>query len=113
MHEYSIVSALVDRVQREADRHPGAIVRRLHLKIGELAGVEIELLRTAFDTFRPTTVCGVCELAIDRVAARWGCPKCGNAIAPPVRCSKCDTAARLASGDEIILERIELEVPDV
>jgi hydrogenase nickel incorporation protein HypA/HybF len=113
MHEYSIVSSLVDRVQREADRHPGAIVRRLHLSIGELAGVEIELLRTAFETFRTRTICDGSELQIDRVPAKWGCPKCGKAIAPPVRCEDCHTAARLAAGDEIILERIELEVPDV
>jgi hydrogenase nickel incorporation protein HypA/HybF len=113
MHEYSIIASLVERVEREAIRHPGAIVRNLRLQIGEAAGVEIELLRTAFETFRAKTICDGAELAIDRIAARWACPKCGKAIAPPVRCDQCNTAARLAAGDEIILERIELEVPDV
>ena len=113
MHEYSIIASLVERVEREAIRHPGAIVRNLRLQIGEAAGVEIELLRTAFDTFREKTICDVAELAIERVAVRWHCPTCKKAIAPPVRCDACNMAARLAAGDEIILERIELEVPDV
>jgi hydrogenase nickel incorporation protein HypA/HybF len=115
MHEYSIVSALVDRVQREVDARPGAIVHRLHVRIGELAGVEIELLRTAFETFRERSVCDRAELALAVVPAVWQCPRCERAIAPGaiLRCPDCDRPARLAAGDEIILERIEMEVPDV
>ncbi len=113
MHEYSIVASLVDRVQREVDARPGAVVRRLHVRIGELAGVEIELLRTAFETFRERTVCDGAELAIDRVAAVWACPGCGKAIHPPMRCDTCSRGAHLSAGDEIILDRIEMEVTDV
>jgi hydrogenase nickel incorporation protein HypA/HybF len=113
MHEYSIVAALVDRVQREAYAHPGAIVRKLHVRIGELAGVEIELLQTAFETFREKTICEQTDLEIERIAAAWRCTACGQSIerGAPLRC--CDRPAKLAAGDDIILERIELEVPDV
>lgn len=113
MHEYSIVASLVDRVAREANVHPGAIVRRLHVQIGELAGVEIELLRTAFDTFTARTPCDGAELAIAPVAAEWRCDACGNVLpaGSVLRC--CGKPARLVAGDEIVLERIELEVPDV
>ena len=48
MHEYSIVASLIDRVQQEANAHGGTRVHRLHVQIGELAGVEIDLLKTAF-----------------------------------------------------------------
>ena len=48
MHEYSIVAALLDRVDREARAHGAERVQRLHLRIGELSGVEVELLRTAW-----------------------------------------------------------------
>jgi hydrogenase nickel incorporation protein HypA/HybF len=113
MHEYSLVSSLLDRVVREAARHPGAIVRKLHVSIGEVAGVEVSLFRTAFETCRVRTPCENAELAILPIPARWHCPRCGAAIAPPVRCTSCHSAARLATGDEIVLDRIELEVPDV
>jgi hydrogenase nickel incorporation protein HypA/HybF len=114
MHEYSIVSSLVDRVEVEVKKHPGAIARELRVRIGELAGVEIELLCTAYDTFRPKTVCALAELTVDRVVARWQCPRCGAAIErPPLSCLDCKRPAKLVAGDEIILDRIELEVPDV
>ena len=115
MHEYSIVASLVDRVQREVDARPGATVHRLHLRIGELAGVEIELLRTAYETFRARTPCAEAELAIETVPPVWRCSHCDRAIAPGeiLRCSSCGRPARLIAGDDIMLERIEMEVRDV
>jgi len=115
VHEYSIIASLVDRVQREVDARPGAIVRKLYVRIGELAGVELDLLRTAFMTFRERSVCADAELEIEAVPAIWQCARCQRLIAAGevLRCPRCDRPARLASGDDIMLERIEMEVPDV
>jgi hydrogenase nickel incorporation protein HypA/HybF len=114
MHEYSIVSALVDQVARSAP-DPRAKVQRVHVAIGELAGVDVELLRTAFETFRARTVCEDADLTVRAVAAEWRCPRCELALekGAVLRCPGCGRPATLAAGDEIILERIELEVPDV
>jgi hydrogenase nickel incorporation protein HypA/HybF len=115
MHEYSIISALVERVEREVEARPGAVVLRLHVRIGELAGVELDLLRTAFELFRERTVCERAELALELVPAIWRCPRCARVIAPGavLRCADCNRPARLDAGGDIILERIELEVSDV
>ncbi len=115
MHEYSIVSALLDQVEHQLAMHPRATVRRVSVKIGELAGVEIELLRTAYDTIRERSVCASAELAIEAVPAAWQCVGCARAIetGAVLRCPDCGRPARLATGGEIILERIEMEVPDV
>ncbi len=114
MHEYGIVASLVERVAQEATPRR-ARVHRLHVAIGELAGVDVELLQTAYETFRPATVCAEADLAVRVVAAAWTCPGCARALAPgaPLQCPVCGRPARLAAGDEIVLERIELEVPDV
>ncbi len=114
MHEYSIVSALVDQVADAVRGHPGAIVRRVEVAIGELAGVETELLATAFETFRERTVCAAAELVIEARPARWQCPTCKAELArgEVLRCGPCATPARLVSGDEIILQRIELDAHD-
>lgn len=114
MHEYSIVSALVDQVTARARPHPGARVRRVHVAIGELAGVDGELLATAFETFRARTACEGAELVIEPRAAQWICPRCHEAIARggPLRCAACEMPARLDGGDEIVLMRIELEVEE-
>ena len=115
MHEYSIVAALVERVREEADKVGASRVKRLHVRIGDSSGVDVPLLATAFETFRERTICESAELLIDAVETRWSCPTCGALIAPgaKLRCSTCDVPARLSQGAEIILSRIEMEVPDV
>ncbi len=116
MHEYSIVSALVSRVESEAARvGPSSVVKRLHVCIGELAGIDIPLLASAYDLFRDHTVCRDAELVIRAAEAVWKCPSCDLAIARGERlqCPACGRPARLCAGGEIILEKIEMEVPDV
>ena len=115
MHEYSIVGSLIDRVQKEAASHGCIHVHRLHLAIGELSGVELDLLKTAFDTFREGTICEGADLVIESVAATWACPTCDRPIARGdiLRCEVCERPARMIYGDEIILQRIEMEAPNV
>jgi len=115
MHEYSIVGALVSRAEEEARRHADPRVLGLRVRVGELAGVDTGLLRTAWDLFREGTCCAEAELEIAPEPACWGCPSCGEAIAPGavLRCPRCALPARLCRGDALVLERIEMEVGDV
>ena len=115
MHEYSIIAALIDRVQKETAVYGEVEVRRLHVRIGELSGVEIELLETAFETFRERTLCGHADLEIEIVPPVWSCPNCRSPIARGaiLRCEACDRPAKLLQGDEIVLQRIEMEAPNV
>lgn len=115
MHEYSIVASLIDRVEREASAHEGARVHKLHVSIGELAGVELDLLAVAFETFRDRTVCKDAELTIRTVEPLWACPSCERRLARGaiLRCESCGRPATMTQGDEIILERIEMEAPHV
>ena len=113
MHEYSIVSALLERVSAEARAHNATSVYRLTLRIGDGAGVEPDLLSKAYEHFRAGTICARAELCIEPVAERWVCPVCGRTLArgAVLSCEGCGMPARLMAGDEIILERIEMEVP--
>lgn len=113
MHEYSLVQALVERVEAEAARRKATAVHRLQVRIGELSGVDPELFQTAYDTFREGTICAEAPLALERVAATWSCPRCGRRIArgAPLRCDDCGEPARLdEGGDALTLMRVELEV---
>ena len=115
MHEYSIVSALIGQVDDEARKHAEPRVLRVRIRVGELAGVEPTLLRTAWELFREGTSCARAELDVVDEATRWGCPTCDAAIAPGdvLRCPRCELPARLVRGDALVLERIEMEVGDV
>ncbi len=111
MHEYSIVQALLSQVEAEAARHGADRVYSIELRIGELSGVEVDLLRTAFETVRSRSICAEAELGIEIVPATWSCPTCRELFAAGARlqCPDCGKPARLTSGDEIMLQRIEME----
>ena len=113
MHEYSIVQALIARVEAEARARGATAVHGVRVGLGELAGVDASLLSTAYETFRPRTICAEAALTLHPVAARWSCPRCELQIAAgtPLQCPACRAPARLVEGDELVLERVELEVP--
>jgi hydrogenase nickel incorporation protein HypA/HybF len=114
MHEYSLVQALVSRVEEEARRRGALAVHRLSVRVGELSGVDPELFLTAYETFRAGTICERAPLALSRVAASWSCPACRAPIArgAVLRCAACDVPARLDDGgDALTLDGIEMEVP--
>ncbi len=113
MHEYSIVQALMERVDVEARARGASAVVRLYVRIGELSGVEPDLLSSAYSMWREGTICDSAELEIQRVPAAWDCPECQQTIPVGERllCARCELPARLKQGDEIFLDRIEMEVP--
>lgn len=112
MHEYSIVQALIGRVETEAAARHAVSVHKLTVRIGEVSGVETTLLHKAYMTFRPDTICRNAELEITAVDAAWVCSKCEAPVARggPLRCGVCQSPAKLCQGDEIMLDRIEMEV---
>ena len=110
MHEYALVQALVDDVERQVRGREGE-VRRVRVRMGALSGVDPELFATAYDTFRPRTVCAGATLELIPVPARWVCPQCRRQIAAGERLQCCEGPARLVQGDDLVLEQLELEVP--
>ncbi|HEX6052577.1 MAG TPA: hydrogenase maturation nickel metallochaperone HypA [Gemmatimonadaceae bacterium] len=112
MHEYSIASAMMQRIEQEAEAHQATRVKSVRVRIGELAGLEVELFRTAYDIVSRDTVCDGAPLEVAVVPVQWACPQC-HAPAPAggrLVCASCGVPLRLVSGDEIMLDRIELEV---
>jgi hydrogenase nickel incorporation protein HypA/HybF len=115
MHEYSIVQALVDRIAVEVKQRGATAVHRVGVRVGEVSGVEPELLTTAFETFRAGTCCEGATLEVTYVKAAWACKACGAPIAAgdTLTCAACGGPAKLDRGDEIYLDQLELEIPDV
>jgi len=114
LHEYSLVDALVRRVEAEARSRQALAIHRLSVRIGELSGVDPELFRTAYETFREGTICAGVPLALTQVAASWSCPRCRRPIArgEALACPACKEPARLDDGgDALTLDGIEMEVP--
>jgi hydrogenase nickel incorporation protein HypA/HybF len=115
VHEYSVAASLLGLVTEHARRRGATRVLCVHLRVGELAGVDAELLRAAYERVREGTACGDASLEIRHVPLRWACPACARTLDPAagLRCPGCGGPAELTEGGELLLERIEMEVPDV
>ena len=114
MHEYSLVEALVRRVEEEARRQSALAVHALSVRLGELSGVDPELFQVAYETFRAGTMCERAPLTLRRIPATWSCPRCRRSIVRGaiLACPDCHEPARLDDGgDALTLDRIEMEVP--
>ena len=115
MHEVSLIEALFDQTDRAIAPRAPAAVRKVTVRIGELAGVDEQLFRTAFDGCKTDRGYASASLEIVAEAAVWTCGACGGVIPTggALRCAACDGTVRLNAGADLILQRLELEVNDV
>lgn len=113
MHEYSLIQSLLLRVEEEARARNATAVKVVRVRLGELAGVDRDLFASAYRTFREAGLCRGAALEIIDVPARYECPQCSAAFSrgDVLRCTSCAQPARLIEGDDLVLERIEMEIP--
>jgi hydrogenase nickel incorporation protein HypA/HybF len=104
----------VERVEEEARRRKAIAIHGLTISVGELAGVDPELFRTAYETFREGTLCEGAALEVVIFPASFSCPCCGAVFArgDVLRCAACDRPARPSDrSNALVLETIDMEVP--
>ncbi len=113
MHEYAIAQALVDRVLAEAGARAAMAVASVTVRVGAMSGVDPGLLASAYEMVRQDTLCVRAPLEIVGEAAAWRCRECDEPVPAGgvLQCPACRGPARLARGGDLILERVELEVP--
>lgn len=114
MHEMGIMESAFRLVMQELERHRAKSVKRMTLRIGELAAVDPVALRFAYDAIKVGTPLAGAELAIETVAGKAVCTKCNDEFttrsAGILKCPRCgEYTGRLTAGREIDLARLELE----
>jgi hydrogenase nickel incorporation protein HypA/HybF len=113
MHEYSIVQSLYDAVAAQAAARGATSVHALRVRIGEMSGVDPGLLETAWKTFCVRTICESAQLEVAIVEVEWQCSLCCAPVpcGGVLHCAACGAPAKLKQGDEILLDRVVMEVP--
>ena len=116
MHEFSIVDSLLHLAEEHAAKNNAKKVTKLEVKIGELSGVEIELLKTAFETFKEGTICEDAEFIIINQPVIIRCEECGYEGKPnkdEYLCPKCKSPKlKIIDGEDMYLMSLELETED-
>lgn len=114
MHELSIAMSIIDVAEEEARRRGGAPVLAVHLKLGPLAGVVDEFLRSAWELACERTLLEGSSLVIEQVPLVVRCPAC-QADRPAVsiqqiRCRECGhEPERILSGRELEVTAMEIQ----
>lgn len=114
MHELSIALSILDLAAEEAERHGCARVVAVHLRLGALAGVVVEALRSSYDLAREGTPLAGAELVIEEVPAMGYCPTCAAERAPPspweLCCPVCATPMpQVVRGRDLEVFALEIE----
>lgn len=104
------------QVEQIAVENNARRVVRIVLQLGPLSGVESELLQQAFPIASAGTVADDSVLDIETQPIRVSCNSCGaesDATANRLVCGVCgDWKTTLISGDEMLLQSVELERPE-
>jgi hydrogenase nickel incorporation protein HypA/HybF len=113
MHELGIAQSVLDAVQIEAAKHPGAKPTKVALRIGELSAIDPEALRFSFEALTRETELENMQLEIEMCPRQHRCLECG--IDFQVKdfvfiCPNCGANRnKCIGGEELELAYLELE----
>jgi hydrogenase nickel incorporation protein HypA/HybF len=115
LHEWSMACELVRQAEAEAAARGAQSVTAVMVRAGILTGVVPELLARAYDMARVGTLLEGAPLTVEIVPAQARCPVCGKESSFEdfaLVCPACGgIGLEVTSGDEILLARLELELP--
>lgn len=112
MHEYSIVQSLLDSCEENARANNASKVMKVVVKIGVMSGVEPDLLKTAFDTFKEKTICEEAEFVINIQSVVVKCNECQKESTLKeleYTCPSCKSLdLQIIDGEDMYLMQLEL-----
>jgi len=113
VHELAVAQALVEQVDAVITRHRATQASLIRVRIGPLAGVVPDLLATAFPLAAAGSRMEHAELDLVEAPITVRCQTCGaetEAAMNRLLCGACgDWHTQVISGDELLLESVELE----
>jgi hydrogenase nickel incorporation protein HypA/HybF len=113
MHELSLMDAVREQVLEQAALHGAGRITAITLRVGSLAGVEIEALRLAHEVVMADTIAAGSRLVIEAVPAACFCAACGQPFPARDGCCDCPRCGRISrellQGRELQLASLELD----
>lgn len=114
MHEYSVVTALLEQCDHYALESSAREIERVVVGIGEHSGIESALLQSAFETFKEESIYAKhAHLEIQIQPIMLACSSCGTSSTPEEQsyatCPKCASkSVRITQGRDMLLLRLEM-----
>jgi len=116
MHEMGIANSILDGVAAELRRRPGVRPLKVGVRVGELAGIDPDALRFAFEALTIDTPLAGLELDIEFRTSHSRCRDCGHefeVLNYELLCPACGSLSTdRISGDELEFAYLEIEEPE-
>jgi hydrogenase nickel incorporation protein HypA/HybF len=116
MHELGIAASILESVEKEAARHPGAHISKVGVKIGELSGVDRDALQFGFEVLVKDTTFEPLALELEVIPRMQRCSKCAYDFRMQdfdPRCPLCgEFTTECISGEELDIAYMEVEEAD-
>ncbi|MDX1808152.1 MAG: hydrogenase/urease nickel incorporation protein HypA [Sulfurospirillaceae bacterium] len=113
MHEYSIVSSLIEMCEEHAKKENATRITKVEVKIGKLSGVEPYLLESAFETFKEKSICDKAEFVMNIQDVVVYCHNCEREFVLEKNeffCPDCRSLdIKTIDGTDMYLMKIEME----
>ena len=112
MHEAAVAESILNIALKIAEENDAKKIREVGLKIGEMAGIEVEALTLSFDVLKTGTVAENAALKIKKIPIRAKCNKCGKIFIVErynFFCPECDGILILESGRELLVEFVDFD----
>ncbi len=112
MHEAALAESILSIALDTAKKHGAKKILEIGLKIGDMAGVEVESLNLSFDVFKKDTIAENATLKINRIPIEAVCNKCGKSFAVErynFFCPECDGILILKSGRELLVDFVDFD----
>jgi hydrogenase nickel incorporation protein HypA/HybF len=112
MHEVGLMQEALRIALTHAERNDAARIHALTLRVGQLAGVDMDALRLAFQAVRPDTIADGAVLNLEEMPVRCWCAECHCLFEPAnreYRCPKCKRlSAEIRQGREFDVVAVEV-----
>ncbi len=124
MHEFSVMSQIVDSILEEAKKRNAREIEEVDLEIGDYTMLGQEQMRFAFEVLSRNTLLEGAKLNVKNRPGKVRCD-CGyegspavsedspHKVVPILECPKCGGGAKIVEGRECQLRNIRMVVPDV
>ena len=124
MHEFSVMSQIVDSILSEANKRKATKIEQVDLQVGEYTMLGEEQLKFAYEVLSKDTILRGSKLNIGHIKGKIECacgyrgriepsPDSPHRIVPILECPKCKGAAKIVEGRECVIRNIRMVVPDV
>ena len=113
MHELGIATSILESVQSAARRNPGVRITKVGVKVGELAGVDVDALQFGFECIVKDSEWEPLVLEVESIPRVQRCPKCQHEFRMTdydPQCPRCgEFATQCIGGEELDIAYMEVD----